>query len=554
MALSAKDRKEIGLYRQTGRQDCGNTISISDFDFDIPGATADEIVDAYDLENNFGFEDWIDQFEDVPKHIERECYEAWLDGWNECAVSHVEDELRDRQKRHDLYYLMTGGVDWEGRHTGGEVVEKTADFDEAMTMLAAFGDRREKATLFLGNALDGPQNMVAYIGIGFYPVGTAGYKADVMEWREKYRDPVVKKPIKTNPLERIPGGKAAGKSPRDFDPRQLAIGTKVELEHTNDRAIAREIAMDHLAEDSAYYTKLRKVHVNPIDPVRVYWLVTDVADPFDALHAKDMEVIERFDDFEDAVVELAKLPVEQKPGIIEGETIYQDDRRDAYGRVFGMSRIAAYRSRVDGMIFGAGSVKNQDTIFRMREEGKLSGLQSPVHRLMKDAKMRKNPTEDTKRAAVGKYKEFWRQEPTKIGEFPASFKIPGRVHKLGRAVNVLYESKKTDPETLKKPGKPLAYIHEHDAGVHIHDLHGEMDTEVPDFIKHAQALVCLGQCLGFAWWDEEGDEHEAEATDPLPDLWCTVDGRALLVIQSRRTVLQIVWGGGLGVEARGIVG
>jgi hypothetical protein len=56
--------------------------------------------------------------------------------------------------------------------------------------------------------------------------------------------------------ERIPGGRAAGRHPRQFDPRELARGTEVELEHTYDRGIAREIAMDHLAEDPRYYQKL----------------------------------------------------------------------------------------------------------------------------------------------------------------------------------------------------------------------------------------------------------------------------------------------------------
>lgn len=41
--------------------------------------------------------------------------------------------------------------------------------------------------------------------------------------------------------------------------KQLKKGTGVELEHTSDKAIAKEIALDHLAEDPAYYDKLEKV-------------------------------------------------------------------------------------------------------------------------------------------------------------------------------------------------------------------------------------------------------------------------------------------------------
>lgn len=58
------------------------------------------------------------------------------------------------------------------------------------------------------------------------------------------------------PRNHIPGGRAAGRRPSEFDPRQLAIGTRVETEHTDDEAVAREIAMDHLVEDPRYYEKL----------------------------------------------------------------------------------------------------------------------------------------------------------------------------------------------------------------------------------------------------------------------------------------------------------
>ena len=58
---------------------------------------------------------------------------------------------------------------------------------------------------------------------------------------------------------RIKGGKADKKSPKDFDKKALAQGIKVEMEHTNDVKIAMEIAMDHLTEDKNYYKKLKQV-------------------------------------------------------------------------------------------------------------------------------------------------------------------------------------------------------------------------------------------------------------------------------------------------------
>jgi len=58
--------------------------------------------------------------------------------------------------------------------------------------------------------------------------------------------------------ERIPGGRASGMRPSDFSAKQLKIGTRVEMEHTRSKKLAREIAMDHLTEDPRYYDKLRR--------------------------------------------------------------------------------------------------------------------------------------------------------------------------------------------------------------------------------------------------------------------------------------------------------
>ena len=44
-----------------------------------------------------------------------------------------------------------------------------------------------------------------------------------------------------------------------YDPEQLKMGTKVEMEHTNNPKIAERIAKDHLAELPDYYTRLEKM-------------------------------------------------------------------------------------------------------------------------------------------------------------------------------------------------------------------------------------------------------------------------------------------------------
>jgi hypothetical protein len=54
------------------------------------------------------------------------------------------------------------------------------------------------------------------------------------------------------------GGKSKGQEPPDLDPEELAMGIKVEMEHTDDPVIARKIALDHLTEfPGVYYTALK---------------------------------------------------------------------------------------------------------------------------------------------------------------------------------------------------------------------------------------------------------------------------------------------------------
>jgi hypothetical protein len=61
--------------------------------------------------------------------------------------------------------------------------------------------------------------------------------------------------VKTS-KEKIPGGLADKVKRKRFDPKQLAKGINVEMEHTNDKSIAHEIAKDHLMEDPKYYDHL----------------------------------------------------------------------------------------------------------------------------------------------------------------------------------------------------------------------------------------------------------------------------------------------------------
>jgi hypothetical protein len=180
---------------------------------------------------------------------------------------------------------------------------------------------------------------------------------------------------------------------------------------------------------------------------------------------------------------------------------------------------------------------------------------------------KRNPaTPEVRATAIEKYKEFHRYEPTKLTEFPKGFLIPRKMVRAGAAKWTTYRSGKVDPSTLKTPKRAISYIHEHGIGVSVYfepdapeldelDVDERQVVELPDKFTETQALVKLGDNLGFCIKGENGDEDaEFESSGKLPELYCTPDGRCLFVVQDRKEVIAAIYGGGLGVFSRGIDG
>lgn len=162
--------------------------------------------------------------------------------------------------------------------------------------------------------------------------------------------------------------------------------------------------------------------------------------------------------------------------------------------------------------------------------------------------------------AVKKYLDFHQQEPVKIGTFHPELERrlrDGTVYDVGDAVNVLYKSDKLNPTTLEDEGW-IDYIHDHGKGVRVYRADraaSQLGNEsvLPAFIRNCSELTWLGYNLGFEYTAHDGKNVTAKGKQPLPDLFCTPNGRALLVIQNKRTLLAVIRGGRLGVEPRGIV-
>ncbi len=72
-----------------------------------------------------------------------------------------------------------------------------------------------------------------------------------------------------NGLNEMKGGKADGKTVEQIAKKhgvpvaeiekQLEMGLRVEMEHTDDKDMAREISLDHLTEIADYYSRLKKM-------------------------------------------------------------------------------------------------------------------------------------------------------------------------------------------------------------------------------------------------------------------------------------------------------
>lgn len=82
--------------------------------------------------------------------------------------------------------------------------------------------------------------------------------------------------------EQLIGGEGDNRPESDFDSGELAKGIEVESEHTDNRAMAEEIARDHLSENPTYYTKLETMEADDAVPDESETPVQDEAQDTDS--------------------------------------------------------------------------------------------------------------------------------------------------------------------------------------------------------------------------------------------------------------------------------
>lgn len=143
-------------------------------------------------------------------------------------------------------------------------------FEEMMTRLMAANnmtkdlkDADEQANVFAEGGDLGDPNM---------PTGVVKESEEATEDMGRETKPITDEQVQRVASsnikeEKIPGGRSNSevreKATELFDPMEISVGIKVEMEHTNSIEAAREIALDHLVENRDYYTRL--YHIGLID-------------------------------------------------------------------------------------------------------------------------------------------------------------------------------------------------------------------------------------------------------------------------------------------------
>jgi hypothetical protein len=146
--------------------------------------------------------------------------------------------------------------------------------------------------------------------------------------------------------------------------------------------------------------------------------------------------------------------------------------------------------------------------------------------------------------------ESFNEYPSKgVSKFAKEIVVPERMPSPGPCRWVTYRSDKWKNGTHD-------YIHKISSYPRVKCVMAGEDyptVKVPLKVRNATTLTQIGlRALGFAF-EYDGEEYEAKVPAGTEWFW-SQSARALYLIQNKRKLIALVWGGQLNVEARGIVG
>lgn len=257
------------------------------------------------------------------------------------------------------------------------------------------------------------------------------------------------------------------------------------------------------------------------------WIVRDGAEPLiRGLQLRDTSRTDRF----------VVLHRSTKPGYDEWQASWFDDR----GAGGDLSARTLEKAMMDGASPSHHTIETADIV------GQESGMP------------RDNPARDAHASkAAAMFARFHTRDWRAEGTFHPSMVIPGELRCLGDVLNTDYQSDKLHPGTGEDEGW-IDYTHKHDGGVKIYAPVGARhpgDVDVvrtPAAVARVDQMTWLGKYLGGSY-RAGGRVLEVRGTEPLPELFAAPSGKALYVVQGKRSLLFVIWGGRLAVEHRGIV-
>jgi len=155
------------------------------------------------------------------------------------------------------------------------------------------------------------------------------------------------------------------------------------------------------------------------------------------------------------------------------------------------------------------------------------------------------------RQAVEVFEDFHSFDHRNVGAFDSRMRIPAAVWVSGPCKYVTYKSDKWN-EGMHEYIHTVTSFPRVKMGLSV-QRPGSQRIAVPKKIQEVEALTFIGRCTGYSYVDGDGEPVEA-TTSAQHEWYWSPSARALFVVQSKRTVKAVVWGGSLNVEPRGIVG
>lgn len=212
-------------------------------------------------------------FADQVKRIKQKYAELPEPSFEE-QVARIKEKYSKFEKAQDMFYAKIEGCLSKGT-ANEELISNLLDMDILFKNNEASCMELYKSADKYFDAVLSPEEQAVYELAYLAKSGDTAALSSLVKFTEQMYDELLKhvtveeavaELVKAKVSDKIKGGLADKKKPSDFDSEAIKAGVKVEMEHTNDPDLAREIAMDHLTEDPHYYKKLKTIEKSSYGP------------------------------------------------------------------------------------------------------------------------------------------------------------------------------------------------------------------------------------------------------------------------------------------------